>query len=776
MLSKNLEQTINRTIQLAREFCHNVALVEHLLLALLEDPDAINIFKGCSVKLEPIMLKIRTYLSSFSGYMSNKQTVQVVLSETLQKIVHNATISAQSSSAKEVNGSHVLSEIFSESDSFAVKCLMDSKLTKLDVINFMLHGVTKRQDSISNIEHYHPGFDNHHMKHERMLELPPQIQKEMPSKVSNSPLDLYCINLNKLAELGEIDALIGREKELQRTIEVLSRRNKNNPLFIGDPGVGKTALVEGLAYKIVKKQVPITLQKSTLYSLDMGALLAGTRYRGDFEERIKSVIKEIEKLPEAVLFIDEIHTIIGAGATSGGSLDAGNLLKPALTRGNFRCIGSTTFKEYNNHFEKDHALVRRFQKIIVDATTTLETIKILHGIKGAYEKFHKISYDDGTMELAVNLADRYITQKHLPDKAIDVIDEAGARVKLLNSAAKKGMKKKNVTSADIEFIVSKISNVPIESLSSDESQKLMMLEQNLKRAIYGQDKAIEALCSAIKLSKAGLRHVVKPIGCYLFSGPTGVGKTELAKQLAHFIDMELIRLDMSEYMEKHSVSKLIGTPPGYVGFDQGGLLTDSVSKYPYSVVLFDEIEKADSDIYNLLLQVMDYGKLTDHNGKHINFSNTVIIMTTNVGAAELAKTPIGFNRDNYTNTPHDAISKTFTPEFLNRLDAIIPFDPLNAEILSNVVNKFVDQLKVQLREKGVEIVLSPATMEYLAREGYNPQNGARPLERVIDSSIKKSLADEILFGRLTKGGEVYVDYIDGQIRFDIINSHQKVSC
>ncbi|MBN8827850.1 MAG: AAA family ATPase [Sphingobacteriia bacterium] len=789
MISRGLEIILNRATQIAREFKHTSATVEHLLLALMEDPEVIIVLRGCGVKPEGIIARLKQFLANLHPNSSGlKSPAHVILSEGLQRIIHKATMSAQTSGLKEVNCATVLSEIFSEHDAFAVNCLLDHNLTKLDVLNFIMHGVTKH-DSIPNNYNVNFGhnFENngnnnpqlpnnnnsnntnnnsnksHEVKPESVT--PPPIRE---NKGAVSPLDLYCINLNKMALSGEIDVLIGREKEIERTIEILSRRGKNNPLFIGDPGVGKTALVEGLALKIVKKQVPGPLQKSVIYSLDMGSLLAGTRYRGDFEERIKSVIREIEKIPEAILFIDEIHTIIGAGATSGGSLDASNLLKPALTRGAFRCIGSTTFKEYSNHFEKDHALVRRFQKVIIEATSIPETIRILYGIKTYYEKFHKVTYEAGTIEAAVTLADRFINQKQLPDKAIDVIDEAAAQVKLTHT----GRRKKVVAVSDIEKIVSKIANVPTQSLSSDESQKLMSLEQNLKRTIHGQDKAIEALCSAIKLSRAGLRHSKKPIGCYLFSGPTGVGKTELAKQLAHFIDMELIRFDMSEYMEKHSVSKLIGTPPGYVGFDQGGLLSDSVDKTPYSVVLFDEIEKADPDIYNLLLQVMDYGKLTDHNGKHINFCNTIIIMTSNVGASEVSKTPIGFTRDVTQNDSKAAINRVFTPEFLNRLDAIIPFDPLNSFTLSNIVNKFVDILKQQLLQKDVHLVLSPATLAYLAREGYDPTNGARPLERVIDSTIKKNLADEILFGRLNKGGEVYVDYVDGKVKIDINNMNK----
>ncbi|MBN9543195.1 MAG: AAA family ATPase [Alphaproteobacteria bacterium] len=774
MISRALEIILSRSTQYAKEYNHQIAMIEHLLLALLEDPEIVYLFKGCGIRVDQISTKVKQYLNKLNvtSPVHSKSMSSVIFSEALQRIIHKATISSQASGLKEVYSTNVLAEIFSEHDSFAYKCLIDNNITKLDILNFIMHGVTKQDSTPSNYtlslsNNENGGSNNNNPRHDKQID---SNVNRGDSKPSTNPLDLYCVNLNKMAQTGEIDVLIGREKEIERTIEILCRRSKNNALFVGDPGVGKTALVEGLAYKIYKKQVPSALQKSTIYSLDMGSLLAGTRYRGDFEERIKSVIKEIEKIPEAILFIDEIHTIIGAGATSGGSLDASNLLKPALTRGAFRCIGSTTFKEYTNHFEKDHALVRRFQKVIVDATSTTDTIRILNGIKSYYEKFHKVSYEPGTIEAAVMLSDRYINQKHLPDKAIDVIDEAAAQVKLQNTKKKKRF----VTLRDIEMTVSKISNVPAQSLTSDESQKLMTLEPDLKRTIYGQDKAIEALCSAIKLSRAGLRSAKKPIGCYLFSGPTGVGKTELAKQLAHFIDMNLIRLDMSEYMEKHAISKLIGTPPGYVGFDQGGILTDAVDKTPYSVVLFDEIEKADSDIYNILLQVMDYGRLTDHNGKHINFCNTVIILTTNVGAAELTKTPIGFSRDMKHNDSHAAITKTFSPEFLNRLDAIIPFEPLSADTISHIVFKFTDALKQQLIGKDVKLTLSQAAMDYLAREGFDQTNGARPLERVIDSAIKKNLADEILFGRLIKGGEVVVDCIDNKIKIEIVNNVTKL--
>ncbi|AZL15917.1 ATP-dependent Clp protease ATP-binding subunit ClpA [Rickettsiales endosymbiont of Stachyamoeba lipophora] len=769
MISRSLELCLNRTIEYARDFKHQFALIEHLLLALLDDPDVYSIIRGCGVNPEVVINKLKNYLSHTKGL--NIQNLQlpfeIGLSESLQKIVHRATINAHNAGQKEVCGIHVFAEIFNEQDSFAVICMNEHHITKLDVLNYLMHGVTKQQTA-SN-QQYHLNLNDNSQNEPNnnsgkthkfeIINPTPSIKEAKPS---NNPLDLYCVNVNKQAIQGEIDPLIGRENEVGRAIEILSRRSKNNPLFIGDPGVGKTAMVEGLAQRIVNKQVPHSLHKAVIYSLDMGALLAGTRYRGDFEERIKSVIREIEKLPESILFIDEIHTIIGAGATSGGSLDASNLLKPALSRGNFRCIGSTTFKEYSNHFEKDHALVRRFQKIVVESTSIPESIKILYGLKGHYEKFHKINYKDGTIEAAVQLADRYINQKQLPDKAIDVMDEAGAHVKLNSNK-----KRKYVTIDDIERIVAKIANVPIQSLTQDESHKLQNLESNLKQTIYGQDKAIEALCSAIKLSRAGLRQTKKPIGCYLFSGPTGVGKTELAKKLSSFIDMELIRIDMSEYMERHSISKLIGTPPGYVGFDQGGILTDAVTKTPYSVVLFDEIEKADSDIYNILLQVMDYGNLTDHTGKQISFCNTIIIMTSNVGAKELTKAPMGFSRDISGNDSKEAINRVFTPEFLNRLDAIIPFEPLTNDTINHVVNKFIEQLKEQLLTKHVEIDLSDNAVSFLIEKGFDQLNGARPLERVIDNNIKKNLADEILFGRLNKGGKVYIDCKNGEIDFEI---------
>jgi ATP-dependent Clp protease ATP-binding subunit ClpA len=599
----------------------------------------------------------------------------------------------------------------------------------------------------------HPGRNPYEQSHEKAGA---EEEKE------NNPLAAYCINLNKRAEEDKIDILVGREPEIERTVEVLARRTKNNPLLVGDPGVGKTAIAEGLARRIVRGDIPDILKTAVIFSLDMGCLLAGTRYRGDFEERIKSIIHEIEKLPNAILFIDEIHTIIGAGATSGGSLDASNLLKPALARGAFRCIGSTTYKEFNSHFEKDRALVRRFQKIDINEPSIEHTIKILRGLKPYYESHHDVHYTSGAIKAAVDLANRYIADKKLPDKAIDILDEAGAHAKLVRGKDKP----RTISVKDIEEVVSRITRIPTSSLSLDDAHKLQNMEKDLKAIIYGQEKAVDVLADAVKLSFAGLRRASRPMGCYLFAGPTGVGKTELAKQFCNYMQMELVRIDMSECMEQHSVSRLIGAPPGYVGFDRGGLLTDAVDKNPYCVVLLDEIEKAHPDIYNILLQVMDYGKLTDTNGKTVDFSHAVIIMTSNAGSFEMSRSPVGFGREARQGEDTDAINRLFTPEFRNRLDAIVPFTSLSDGVVGNVVEKFAEELKAQLADRGVSIELSQEVREYLAQKGYDSSNGARPLERIIEEEIKKPLANEILFGKLIKGGNVKVGHSDGKLAFD----------
>lgn len=754
MLSKNLEASLHRALCLAREFHHEYATLEHLLLALSEDPDANSVLLGCGVNLTLLCQKLKRFLRHELSALITPELTETKPTAGFQRVIHRAAIHVHAAGKKEVTGANVLAEMFSERESYAVFFLSEQNVSALDVMNFIAHGVVK-YDNCSTQEAMSQSPSIPSEKEEERPETPsPAPSKE--SKESASPLASYCINLNKVAEEGKIDVLIGREIEIERTIEILCRRTKNNPLYVGEPGVGKTAIVEGLALRIVRNAVPDILKQATIFSLDMGSLLAGTRYRGDFEERIKAVIKEIEKLPFAILFIDEIHTIIGAGATSGGSLDASNLLKPALARSSFRCIGSTTHKEFQNHFEKDRALVRRFQKVVIDEPSIETTIKILRGLKPYYELHHNVHYTAGALEAAVILADRYINDRQLPDKAIDVIDEAGAHQKLLPATKQQ----KTVTVKDIETVISKIAHIPAKSISVDDARKLQSLNTELKAVIYGQDGAIEELCTAIKLSRAGLRNHKRPIGCYLFSGPTGVGKTELAKQLALLMNMELLRFDMSEYMEQHSVSRLIGSPPGYVGFDQGGLLTDSISKAPYSVVLLDEIEKAHPDIYNLLLQVMDYGKLTDHNGKTVNFCNTIIIMTTNAGATQMSKAPIGFGRSVREGEDTAEINRLFSPEFRNRLDAIIPFASLNDEVVTIVVDKFISYLEAQLADRGVRIIVTTAARRHLAHTGYDHDNGARPLERIIEGKIKKVLADEILFGKLAKGGKVEITLSD----------------
>jgi len=763
MLSKNLEVSLHRALSIARDFHHEYATLEHLLLALSEDPDANSVMSGCGINLPLLCDKLRNFLHHELSALVTDTATETKPTAGFQRVVHRAAIHVHAAGKKEVTGANVLAEIFSERESYAVFFLSEQGMTCLDVMNFISHGVVKYDSSLTESPLAStPEPEDKEEEEEKKSESNTRERESQSQSNSSSALANYCVNLNKLAEEGRIDILIGREMEIERTIEILCRRSKNNPLYVGEPGVGKTAIAEGLALRITRKAVPDILKNAVIFSLDMGALLAGTRYRGDFEERIKAVIKEIEKLPSAILFIDEIHTIIGAGATSGGSLDASNLLKPALARGAFRCVGSTTYKEFQTHFERDRALVRRFQKIIVEAPSIENTINILRGLKPYYEEHHNVHYTSGALEAAVMLSDRYISDRHLPDKAIDVIDEAGAHQKLQPA----GKKKQTITVKDIEAIISKMAHIPAKSLSTDESKKLQNLEKDLSDVIYGQDRAIEELASALKMSRAGLRDHKKPIGSYLFSGPTGVGKTELAKQLAYLMNMELLRFDMSEYMEQHSIARLIGSPPGYVGFDQGGMLTDSISKNPYSVLLLDEIEKAHQDIYNILLQVMDYGKLTDHNGRSVNFANCIIIMTTNAGATEMSKAPIGFGRETREGEDKEAISRLFAPEFRNRLDAVIPFQSLTTDIVRVVVDKFVAQLEAQLADRGVKISITTEAREYLARVGYDRENGARPLERIIEAKIKKPLANEILFGKLVKGGRVSITLKDGELAFE----------
>jgi ATP-dependent Clp protease ATP-binding subunit ClpA len=761
MLSRNLEQTLHRALGLANERRHEYATLEHLLLALTDDQDAANVLRACGVDNEKLKRDLTEFLDKDLAGLVTERSGDPKPTAGFQRVVQRAAIHVQSSGRDEVTGANVLVALFSERESHAVYFLQLQDMTRLDAVNFISHGIAKAPGR--NQTRPVSGTPTPGAGAER--EEPEKEEKPQRGR-SQDALTNYCVNLNKKAMAGKIDPLIGRDQEIERTIQILCRRTKNNPLYVGDPGVGKTAIAEGLAKRIVEGDVPEVLHKSTIFALDMGSLLAGTRYRGDFEERLKAVVNELEQQPGGILFIDEIHTVIGAGATSGGAMDASNLLKPALAQGTLRCIGSTTYKEYRQHFEKDRALVRRFQKIDVNEPNIEDAVKILQGLKTNYEKHHKVKYTPEAIRAAVELSAKYIHDRKLPDKAIDVIDEVGASRMLLPE----GKRRKTVTLKDVEEIVAKIARIPPKSVSADDKETLRNLERDLKAMVFGQDKAIEALSAAIKLSRAGLRDPEKPIGNYLFSGPTGVGKTEVAKQLAKTLGIELIRFDMSEYMERHSISRLIGAPPGYVGFDQGGLLTDSIDQHPHAVLLLDEIEKAHQDLYNILLQVMDHGKLTDHNGKTVDFRNVILIMTTNAGAAEMARSAIGFGATTRVGEDEEAIKRMFTPEFRNRLDAVVPFAGLTQEIVGQVVEKFVMQLEAQLADRNVTIELSSAAKEWLAERGYDPLYGARPLARVIQEHIKKPLAEELLFGKLVKGGSVKVTMKDGALAFDIIEA------
>ena len=754
MLSKNLEISLHRALALAKKYRHEYATLEHLLFALTDDPDASAVMRGCGISLPDIKKHLSEFLESEMTSLVVEELEESRPTAGFQRVIHRAAIHVQSAGKSEVTGANVLVALFSERDSHAVFFLQEQELSRLDVVNYISHGIVKYADN-QKIAEWKRELDTDDAE---SLERP---QANKAEKDKNDALALYCVNLNKKAESGKTDILVGREEEVERTIQVLARRTKNNPLYVGEAGVGKTAIAEGLALRIIRNEVPTVLRNAVIFSLDMGSLLAGTRYRGDFEERMKAVIKEIEKIPGAILFIDEIHTIIGAGSTSGGALDACNLLKPALARGGFRCIGSTTYKEYKSSIEKDRALARRFQKVDVVEPTIENSIKILRGLKPYYEEHHQVRYTNGAIKAAVELAARYIPDRKLPDKAIDVLDEAGAAQMLLPE----GRRKKTITNKEIEDIVAKIARMPAKTVSTDDAETLRNLEKNLKLVVFGQNAAIEALSAAIKMSRAGLREEEKPIGNYLFTGPTGVGKTEVAQQLAVHMGMELVRFDMTEYMEKHAVSRLIGAPPGYVGFDQGGLLTDAVDKNPYCVILLDEIEKAHPDVYNILLQVMDYGRLTDSNGKDVNFRNAIIIMTSNAGAADAARAPIGFMKVDRAGEDKDAINRAFTPEFRNRLDSIIAFDHLTPEVVANVVNKFIFRLESQLADRNVTIQLDDKARKWLVDRGYDRANGARPMARLIAEKIKKTLADEVLFGKLAKGGTVKVSVEDSELSF-----------
>ncbi|RFD20782.1 ATP-dependent Clp protease ATP-binding subunit ClpA [Komagataeibacter melaceti] len=760
MLSRNLEQTLHRALTLAGDRRHEYATLEHLLLALIDDPDAVTVFRACGVDLNKVRTDLTDFLDKDLAGLAADRTVDPKPTAAFQRVIQRAAIHVQSTGRDEVTGANVLVALFAERESHAVYFLQLQDMTRLDAVNFISHGIAKAPDRSTR----RPVAGS----------APEGTEGEERGKAgqkSQDALSTYCTNLNEKALDGKVDPLIGRDSEIERTIQILCRRTKNNPLYVGDPGVGKTAIAEGLAKRIVEGDVPEVLLNATIYSLDMGALLAGTRYRGDFEERLKAVVTELDNNPGSILFIDEIHTVIGAGATSGGAMDASNLLKPALAAGTLRCMGSTTYKEYRQHFEKDRALVRRFQKIDVAEPSVDDAVKILRGLKINYEKHHKVRYTDDAIRGAVELSAKYIHDRKLPDKAIDVIDEVGASRMLVPE----NRRRKTVTLKDVEDIVAKIARIPPKSVSTDDKETLRSLERDLKGMVYGQDKAIETLTAAIKLSRAGLRDPEKPIGNYLFSGPTGVGKTEVAKQLASTLGIELIRFDMSEYMERHSISRLIGAPPGYVGFDQGGLLTDAIDQHPHAVLLLDEIEKAHQDLYNVLLQVMDHGRLTDHNGKTVDFRNVVLIMTTNAGAADLSKEAIGFGRTSRDGDDEDAIKRIFTPEFRNRLDAIIPFANLSPEVVDRVVEKFIFQLEAQLADRNVMIEISSAAREWLAERGYDRLYGARPLGRVIQEYIKKPLAEELLFGKLTKGGVAKISLKDGKLDFEYISTAENAS-
>jgi ATP-dependent Clp protease ATP-binding subunit ClpA len=755
--SAQLEQTLHRALAEANRRQQEYSTLEHLLLALIDDKDAAAVMRACGVDLDELTKLVTNYLDTELESLKISDGVEATPTAGLQRVVQRAILHVQSSGREDVTGANVLVALFSERESNAVFFLQQQDMNRLDAVSYISHGISKipGQSSPKTVR----GTADNSEKTSKE-----KGQQKKPGQQGESALKQFTVNLNEKAKVGKVDPLIGRMAEVDRTIQILCRRSKNNPLYVGDPGVGKTAIAEGLARKIIEGDVPDVLKDATIFSLDMGALLAGTRYRGDFEERLKAVVTELEQTPGAILFIDEIHTVIGAGATSGGAMDASNLLKPALSSGSIRCMGSTTYKEFRTHFEKDRALLRRFQKIDVNEPTIEDTIKIMMGLKPYYEEHHNVRYTAEAIKSAVELSARYINDRKLPDKAIDVIDEVGAAQMLVTEAKRK----KVIGVKEVEAVVATIARIPAKSVSSDDKQVLATLEGDLKRVVFGQDLAITALTSAIKLARAGLRDPDKPIGCYLFSGPTGVGKTEVAKQLSALLGIPLSRFDMSEYMERHSVSRLIGAPPGYVGYDQGGLLTDAVDQHPHSVLLLDEIEKAHPDLFNILLQVMDNGKLTDHHGKTVDFRNTIVIMTTNAGASDMAREAVGFGSTVRSGDDDEAIKRMFAPEFRNRLDATITFAHLPSEVVARVVEKFILQLEVQLADRGVHIMLTDEAKAWLTTKGYDRQMGARPMARLIQEEIKKPLADELLFGKLVKGGEIRVFLKDDKLGFEII--------
>ena len=731
MLDSELEKNLNDAFKLAHKKKHEFVTVEHLFLSLLDNNEALEVLNYCSVDVEALQKNLETYIAETTPVLSEEDDQEIQPTLGFQRVLQRAVFHVQSSGKKEVDGANLLVAIFSEKESHSVYLLQQEGITRLDVVSFISHGK-----------------EDNEFEEESLAE--DQNQKAKDS----SALEAFTLNLNQEAIDGKIDPLIGRKAEVERVIQILARRNKNNPLLVGESGVGKTAIAEGIAKLIVENKVPDLVKESTIYSLDMGALLAGTKYRGDFEKRLKLVLKELEEKGNSILFIDEIHTVIGAGATSGGVMDASNLLKPALAKSGLRFVGSTTYKEFRGIFEKDRALSRRFQKIEVLEPTVDETIKILKGLKSRFENHHNIKYTENSLKAAAELSSRYINDRYLPDKAIDVVDEAGAKQQLLP----KSKRKKTISEIDVEKIVASIARIPEKTVSSSDKVSLEKLEENLKRVIFGQDQAVGSLAASIKLSRAGLGLVEKPVGSFLFSGPTGVGKTELSKQLALIMGIEFIRFDMSEYMERHTVSRLIGAPPGYVGYDQGGLLTESVTKHPHSVILLDEMEKAHPEVFNILLQVMDHGTLTDNNGRKADFRNVVLVMTTNAGAHDMSRASMGFNVQDHTSDGAEIIKKTFSPEFRNRLDAIIPFNPLSIEVIKTVVDKFLVELQAQLDEKKVQLEVSEKARDWIADKGYDKTMGARPMQRLIQENIKKPLAEELLFGQFSsKGGVVYVD-------------------
>jgi ATP-dependent Clp protease ATP-binding subunit ClpA len=734
MIAQELEVSLHMAFVEARQKRHEFITVEHLLLALLDNPTAAEVLRACGANMDELRKNLTQHIAEQTPRIAADREVDTQPTLGFQRVIQRAILHVQSSGKKEVTGANVLVAIFGEKDSHAVYFLQQQGIARLDVVNYISHGITKTPQP-------HQGKTD------------PEAEQEGQAETSNSPLDNYTQNLNALALAGKIDPLIGRDKELERVVQTLCRRRKNNPLLVGEAGVGKTAIAEGLARRIVEGNVPDLLAKCTVYALDMGALLAGTKYRGDFEQRLKAVLKQLVDNPNAILFIDEIHTVIGAGAASGGTLDASNLLKPVLSTGQLKCIGATTYNEYRGVFEKDHALSRRFQKIDVIEPSVDETVEILKGLKTRFEAHHSVKYTANALTTAAELSARYINDRHLPDKAIDVIDEAGAAQRI----APKAKQKRIIGKAEIEEIIAKIARIPPRSVSTDDRSALANLDRDLKAVVFGQDQAIDALASAIKMARSGLGNPQKPIGNFLFSGPTGVGKTEVARQLAYCMGIDLIRFDMSEYMERHAVSRLIGAPPGYVGFEQGGLLTEQITKKPYSVLLLDEIEKAHPDIFNILLQVMDHGTLTDNNGRKADFRNVVIVMTTNAGAESLAKNTMGFTLNKQVGDEMEAIKRMFTPEFRNRLDAIISFRSLDHDIIMRVVEKFLMQLDEQLAEKKVEAAFTSALKDHLAKKGFDPLMGARPMARLIQDTIRRALADELLFGKLQHGGKVTID-------------------